>query len=414
MERLGVLGGTFNPVHNGHIRLAAAFRDRLGLDRVLLVPVNAPPHKHGEMMQSGADRLAMCRLAAAGEPGLEASDIELCRGGTSYTVDTLRALHARYPAARLYFLMGADMFLTLEQWRNFPAIAGLAVLCTLPRHPDESGMLRGYARLLARRYGARCVVEDIPPVELSSTGVREQLRERGRAPESLPPAVAEYIRKRGLYRSGTGEPGKEMAMTGRTQPGSMNEERFLGILKGKLTEKRFYHSRMVSEKAVQLAARSGGDVEKARFAGLVHDIEKDTPGPEQLQILAKYSIILDNVERVTPKLWHAMAGAAVLEHEYGVADPDVLAAVRYHTTARAGMSLLEKIIYLADYISADRDYEGVGQLRQTVGTSLEDGLRAALDFSITELVDKGAPIHLDTVRARNELLCGPQSGEPAV
>lgn len=413
MERIGVLGGTFNPIHNGHIRLAAAFRDRLELDRVLLVPVSTPPHKHGEMMQPGADRLAMCRLAAADVPGLEASDIELCRGGTSYTVDTLRALHGRYPAARLYFLMGADMFLTLEQWRDFPVIARLAVLCTLPRHPDEGRALHGYANRLAARYGAECVVADIPPMELSSTRVREQIMTHGGAPGSLPPAVAEYIRERGLYRPEAGEPGKEIAMTQQNQPDSMNGERFLDILKGKLTEKRFYHSRMVSEKAAQLAARYGGNVEKARFAGLVHDIEKDTPGPGQLQILAKYSIILDNVERAAPKLWHAMAGAAVLAHEYGVTDPDVLAAVRYHTTARAGMSLLEKILYLADYVSADRDYEGVGELRRTVDTSLEAGLRAALDFSVTELVGKGAPIHLDTVRARNELVCGQQPGGPA-
>ena len=414
MEKIGVLGGTFNPIHNGHIRLATAFRDRLALDRVLLVPVNTPPHKHGSMMQPGPDRLAMCRLAAAGQPGLEASDIELRRGGKSYTVDTLRALHARYPAARLYFLMGADMFLTLEDWRKFPAIAGLAVLCTLPREPDEGRLLHEYAAKLTRRYGAECVVADIPPMELSSTRVRAQLAECGAAPGLLPPAVEVYIRKNGLYRPAAGEPGRETEMAQQNAVDPLNEERFLGILKGKLTEKRFYHSRMVSQEAAKLAGLYGADVRKARFAGLVHDIEKDTPGPQQLQILAKYSIILDNVERMAPKLWHAMAGAAVLAHEYGVADPDIIAAVRYHTTARAGMSLLEKILYLADYVSADRDYEGVAELRQTVETSLQGGLRAALDYSVTELVGKGAPIHLDTVRARNELLCGPQSGTPAV
>lgn len=186
----------------------------------------------------------------------------------------------------------------------------------------------------------------------------------------------------------------------------MDCEKFAGILEAKLSERRFYHSRMVSKEAVKLAKKYGGDEEKAEFAGLVHDIEKDTPGPLQLQKIANYSIILDNVEQSAPKLWHAIAGAATLRNEYGVTDADVLNAVRYHTTARAGMSLLEKTIYLADFISEDREYEGVDGLRTAVYESLEGGMQTALDFSVAELLEKKAPIHLDTVRARNEGICG--------
>lgn len=181
-------------------------------------------------------------------------------------------------------------------------------------------------------------------------------------------------------------------------------ERFREIIKGRLSEKRFYHSCKVSEEAVFLAKKYGADVEKAEFAGLVHDIEKDTPQEAQLRTLEKYSIILDDVEKSAPKLLHAIAGAAVLEKEYNITDTDVLDAVRYHTTARAGMSLLEKIIYLADYISADRDYEGVEGLRAAIHASLEGGMDTALRFSIAELLEKRAPIHIDTVRARNELI----------
>lgn len=181
-------------------------------------------------------------------------------------------------------------------------------------------------------------------------------------------------------------------------------EYFGGILKERLTPKRFYHSCMVSREAVKLAEKYGGDVEKAEFAGLVHDIEKDTPTDRQLQTIAKYSIILDEVEKAAPKVLHPISGAAVLQYEHNVTDSDILNAVRYHTTARAGMSLLEKIIYLADYISADRNYEGVDDLRKAVYSSLDEGMAAALRFSIIELLEKNAPIHLDTVRARNEQL----------
>lgn len=185
----------------------------------------------------------------------------------------------------------------------------------------------------------------------------------------------------------------------------VNSEYYMGIIKGKLTERRFQHSCNVSKEARKLAELYGADAEKAEFAGLVHDIEKDTPNPAQLQTLEKYSIILDNVEKCSPKLWHAIAGAAVLEHEYGISDREILDAVRYHTTAREGMQLLEKIIYLADFISADRDFEGVGGLRKAIYASLDEGFRVALDFSINELVGKGAALHLDTVKARNELIC---------
>lgn len=186
------------------------------------------------------------------------------------------------------------------------------------------------------------------------------------------------------------------------EPNDEDLERFRGIMKRKLSEKRFLHSCNVSDEAVKLAKLYGADVSRARFAGLVHDITKEEPVEAQLQTIAKYSIILDEVEKTAPKLLHAITGAAVLEREYGVGDRDILNAVRYHTTARAGMSLLEKILYLADYISAERDYEGVDGLRRAIYTSLDTGMNATLDFSVAELLGKGVPIHLDTVRARNE------------
>lgn len=176
------------------------------------------------------------------------------------------------------------------------------------------------------------------------------------------------------------------------------------LLKKTLSPARFAHSCGVCEEAVRLAGKYGADVEKARFAGLLHDITKDYSAERQLQTIKKYSIILDKVEENTPKLWHAITGSAVLKNEYGVEDRDILNAVRYHTTAREGMSLLEQIIYLADFISADRDYDGVEKLRRAVDESLDSGMETALDFSVAELLGKKAQIHINTVEARNDLL----------
>jgi nicotinate-nucleotide adenylyltransferase len=399
VTRLGLLGGSFNPIHNGHLSLAHGFIKLLGLDRLLLIPVWSPPHKSARDMLPADERLTFCRLACKGDPVIEASDIELLRGGTSYTVDTLRALEERYPRAQLFLITGADMFLTLEGWREFAEIARRAELCVCARHTGELAALRDYAKKLERNFGARCHVGDFPVVEVSSTQLRGLIKSGGDVGALLPQDVYAHIRAHHFYTENQGEQTMD-------EKADYNLPHFRELLKGRLSEKRFYHSLMVSEAAVALARQYGGDIKKAEFAGLVHDIEKDTPRDAQLQTVAKYSIILDNVEAAAPKLLHAICGAAVLKNEYHIEDTEVLDAIRYHTTARAGMSLLEKIIYLADYISADRDFDGVQDLRRTVHASLEAGMDAALEFSIRELLQKRAPIHIDTLKARNALIIG--------
>lgn len=184
----------------------------------------------------------------------------------------------------------------------------------------------------------------------------------------------------------------------------MDTAAYREIIQTRLSPKRYRHSVNVAAEAKRLAPLFGADPEKAEQTGILHDITKEIPRDGQLQIVKKYGIVLDNVEEVTEKLWHAITGAAAAEHELSISDRDILNAIRYHTTARAGMSPLEKTVYLADCISADRDYDGVEDIRRAVAVSAERGMEVALEFSIREVMDKGALIHLDTVRARNELI----------
>lgn len=200
MRKIGVFGGTFNPIHNGHVHLARGYLRALGLDEVLFIPTNVPPHKEAGDVLPPAHRLAMCRLAVQGQPGLAVSDIEIRRAGKSYTVDTLRALAQEYPGDTLYFLMGADMFLTVNEWNGFDEIARLAVLCTASRHEGEWPGLQAHARLLERQYGARCHIEAIPVLDVSSTQVREALARGEDARGLVPPPVADYIAQNGLYK----------------------------------------------------------------------------------------------------------------------------------------------------------------------------------------------------------------------
>ena len=179
-------------------------------------------------------------------------------------------------------------------------------------------------------------------------------------------------------------------------------EALKAILQKRLNEKRYYHSLCVADEAKRLAEKYGGDSEKSYLAGLLHDITKNAPDEEHLQIFKEFGIILSDVEQNAKKLWHAMSGALYVKNILGINDPEIIDAIRYHTTAKADMSLPAKILYLADFTSKDRDYEDVDVIREYVDESLEKAFVYALEYSITDLVNQGRAIHPDTVQAYNQ------------
>ena len=179
-------------------------------------------------------------------------------------------------------------------------------------------------------------------------------------------------------------------------------EALKAILQKRLNEKRYYHSLCVADEAKRLAEKYGGDSEKSYLAGLLHDITKNAPDEEHLQIFKEFGIILSDVEQNAKKLWHAMSGALYVKNILEINDPEIIDAIRYHTTAKADMSLLAEILYLADFTSKDRDYEDVDVIRKYVDESLEKAFVYALEYSITDLVNQGRAIHPDTVQAYNQ------------
>lgn len=203
MAKIGLYGGTFNPIHEAHIHLVKDFADQLGLDHVLLMPTFQPPHKQAHQLASPEDRLAMCRLAAAGDERLQVSDLEIQRAGKSYTAQTLEELHRLYPDCQWYLLMGEDMFLTVDHWRWPEKIYRLATLCAAPRSPDGMTRLEEHAQFLRTR-GAETLLCNIRYLPVSSTLVREAVAE-GRSLEGLVcTEVAGYIREKELYRQSEG------------------------------------------------------------------------------------------------------------------------------------------------------------------------------------------------------------------
>ena len=175
-------------------------------------------------------------------------------------------------------------------------------------------------------------------------------------------------------------------------------------IRERLSDYRFKHSVSVSKEAVRLAIKYGGDVEKAELAGLLHDVMKDAGKKEQLALIEKYGVRLNEVEQNAPKLWHAIAGAVYVRKVLKIRDKDIVNAVRYHTTARAGMSLLEKIVYIADYTSEERDYKGVEKMRKASNVSLEYAMEEALAFGIEARAEDHTAIHPDTFEAYNEIM----------
>ena len=204
MEKIGVFGGTFNPVHLGHMRMALRFLQELGLDRVLVIPDRIPPHKTSEDLASPSDRLEMCRLAFRDCPAFQVSDLEILRQGDSYTVDTLRQLEQLFPDSRFYLLMGGDMFLSFPQWKDYEEIARRAILCCMPRDGEAvSPDMREMEAFLEKK-NARMILLQAHPIEISSTRLRKMIREgRPEAASYLDEAVWQYIKDKGLYKEGT-------------------------------------------------------------------------------------------------------------------------------------------------------------------------------------------------------------------
>lgn len=195
-----MFGGTFNPIHNGHIQLALCSARQLHLDKVLLIPTHTPPHKQYQEETTAWQRWEMCRLAVRGYENLEASDIEIKRPGASYTVDTLRELKQEFPDTQLYLITGADMFLTVQNWKCAADIFSMAVICGVPRDQENEKILQKQETILGRDFGAKTALLEMPPVPISSTEIRQRIKNGQPIGQWVPKSVERYIRENHLYQ----------------------------------------------------------------------------------------------------------------------------------------------------------------------------------------------------------------------
>ena len=378
--KIGIFGGSFNPPHIGHVSAAEKTVQALELDKLIIITVGDPPHKElPDETPTDEQRISLVKAAFSHIDIAEISDMEMKRHGKSYTITTLEYFRDIYPDDELFLLMGTDMFITLDQWHRGDEILQLIIPAVFARENAEDDIIKNKADEYAAKFGTKCEIMNINVTEAASTDIRVLLQNReGR--ELLGDEVYSLIIKNRYYGA---RPDFEWLR-------SKSYERH--------KPKRIPHVKGCEEEAGRLAERWGYDVETAREAGILHDITKKLSLEEQLILCSKYDILNDALEDKSEKLLHSKTGAALSRDLFGISE-DIYSAIRWHTTGRADMTLLEKIIYLADYIEPNRDFDGVEPLRKLCYEDIDAAMALGLKMSIEDLEERGVPIHERTLEA---------------
>lgn len=370
MYRIGLLGGMMDPVHLGHLGAARAALDA-GLDKVLLAPCQTPAHRPAPLA-SPEQRMTLCRLAIGEDERMEVSDIDL-RADTCYAADTVRLLRQRYPGAAITFILGADKLPGLAHWRDARSLFSLCDFLVCPRP--------GYDAHLEVP-GARLRVLDLPPREAASGEIVNRLRRLDDALDMLPLAVSRHIALNGLY-----------------QPDYEPMLRLYGM-----KDKRLRHTLGVRQTAVALAERWGARMQAAAVAAMLHDIAKPLPLKEMQALAARYGLDLDDETLTAGNLLHGPVAAAIAEHELGIEDPEVLSAIACHTAGKPGMTVLDKVLFIADAIEPNReDYPGLAEMRRLVETDLDGAVLLSMERTREYVLSRGLSFCGQTELAMRDL-----------
>ena len=396
--RLAILGGSFNPVHLGHLFVADTVLAALRYDRVLLIPAYRSPFKlaAADMEGSARDRLEMLAAAIAGDPRLALDDCEIRREGVSYTVDTLRDIVRRYrPEGKPGFIIGDDLAADFPQWHDSAGILALADIIVA-------------SRLHARSDALRCPYPHIrlksEVMDISSATVRERIAAGGAWRCLVPAGARTLIEERRLY--GCGGDGAAM---GAASAASRAIVRVEDAARESLSLERFLHSRNTALLAWDLCHRFGLDPSLGYLAGIAHDLGKSLDDETLLQLAKSDGQPIDKLEKKRPALLHGRAAAVLLRERFGIHNTDVLEAVALHTSGGADMGPLAKAVYIADKVEVSRE-KADPALRAMcyANESLDRILYAVLDQTVSWLRSKKLELSEETFRLL-EKMKGPVS-----
>lgn len=454
LRRIGILGGTFDPIHLGHLILAQSAKEKLGLDAVVFMPCATPHFKQDGNVSSTDVRLAMCGLATAGNPSFHVSDIEVARGGITYTVDTMREIKEAAPDLDVTFIIGGDNLIALDKWHGADELSQMVRFAyayrpvEAARTPDrrcgDYGMdgLNGpdcsdgpdaskrTAMPGARDVSGTPILSDMrmhmaeaphgfdvdrfesPEIGISSTMVRERVAHSESIRYLVPEAVRLFIEGHSLYVGGLGHaPYPSVEAEGLARKADPLSQEFFDErrreLEGRVTQKRLDHIEGVSQTAKRLAKIYGVDERKAALAGLLHDWDKgyDDEGIRARISEVGLSDVLDPfvVEKM-PQVLHGPTAAFALAQEFPEIPSDVIQAIYNHTTASKDADDLEKIVYISDAIEPTRRFGAVEEIRESVGeVTLDELFYKTYKFWTLALLERDKVVHPDTMSIWNEL-----------
>lgn len=392
--RVGIMGGTFNPIHNGHILLAKRAYAQYNLDKILFMPAFVPPHKSADIEDS-SHRENMVKLAIKDTDYFEFSDIESKREGKSYTYKTLEILTKENPDTEFFFIMGADSLFQFDTWKNPQLIVKYATVIAAKRNSIPDEVFENRILELNKQY--KCEIQSIQmeDMPISSTTLRIMHGNGEDISKHINADVYRYINENNLYSE------YSTPFTGFDDFDSLRED-----LKERLTPHRYEHTICVANICSALAMKYEYDVFKANLAGMLHDIAKCMPDEELLKICKQNCIRVTDIERSNPYLLHGKVGAYIAKKNYRIIDEDILNSITYHTTGRPDMSMLEKIVFVADYIEPMRDVApNLKYIRKIAFEDIDKAICLIINNTLSYLNKKGSSIDKTTVQTYEYYKC---------
>lgn len=339
--RIGIYGGTFNPIHNTHIDIARAALEQFSLDKVYFLVAGNPPHKDTAENIPDACRLEMVKLAIANQPKIAIDEREIYRTGKSYSYISLTEIKKEKPTDDIFFIMGSDSLLYFKNWVKPDVISDCATILVAPRLGDDMDVLNDAINECKNLFSGDFFLIDYKANGLASSVIRQDFYTDKSVREWLDSKVEEYIIEHNLY-----------------SPYSYHYDDILRLsqeMNKELKSSRYVHTLGVATTAYSLALKWNYPAYPAMVAGILHDCAKCISDEKRISVCEKNNIPIRDIEYKYPHLLHGKVGAFYCKSKYDVFDDQIAHAIEVHTTGCPGMNLLDKIIFVADYIEPGRD-----------------------------------------------------------
>lgn len=387
----GIYGGAFDPFHSGHLSVIKGALKSRKIDKILVIPTAIPAIKSSRSLSLPPYRYYMVAKAVKKIDFCEVSDVEFTFGKPSFTIETINSLldSGKIDAGdHIFLICGSDLLFDFDKWRQPEMLLEKVSLLVARRPGNDDAAIDLAASQIIKKYGADIDFFPTDPVDISSTEIRSSHNF-----ELLPSYIQEFIKRNDLYP-------EDCPLD------QLSDEAFVSLVQYciklffELSEKRLLHSLNSAVLSARYAIRFGYNPDQAAIAGLLHDCAKELPPEEQ----KKYASDVTSGKLPSKEMIHAPAGVKYAFEHYNVTDNTILDAINYHTTGRANMSGIEKIVYLADKLEPARDYDDLSEIRRLVETDLDGAMIECLLTVKESLMRKGMSFHDQSSDALEELM----------